>query len=101
MHFVANVFAVTQSVLDKGNFVASQKVEVASAAAGNVFNHRTVELVTRLRRTCLAVNFDKEAFDGVAALSAVQARMRKAYETEHAAFMARHGNDKEPAEASL
>lgn len=57
-------------------------------------------LVTRLRRTCLAVDFDKEAFDGAAALAAVQTRMRKAYETEHAAFMAQHGNDEEPAEAS-
>ena len=58
-------------------------------------------LVTRLRRTCLAVDFDKEPFDGAAGLSAVQAQMRKDYEARHAAFIEIYGPDEEKKPESV
>ena len=42
MHFMTDMFAIPQPVLDKGNFVTGQKVELTPAPASNCFDLRTV-----------------------------------------------------------
>src|SRR5678809_1260236 len=42
VHFMADVFAVAQTIRHKGNLIAGQKVKVAAGAPGNHLDHLAV-----------------------------------------------------------